>query len=71
MDAQQKLFEVIELLEDVFGDDANVKAYLIDHLKMFASNDHGFLSNDLNIDKLIKSIKEEDCDWAVPYLKRH
>ena len=60
MDAQEKLFEVIEMLEEVFDDDVNVQTYLIDHLKMFASNNHGFLTNDLNIDKLIKSIKEEE-----------
>lgn len=55
-EAQEKLFECIELLEEAVGDDANAKAYLIDHLKIFASDDHEFLSDDLNIDKLISRI---------------
>lgn len=58
-DAQDKLFECIELLEDVVGDDANAMAYLVDHLKIFASDEHGFVSSSLNIDKLIQQIEEE------------
>ena len=53
-EAQEKLFEAIELLEDAVGDDANARAYMIDQLKTLASNDHGFLCNDLNMDKLIE-----------------
>ena len=58
-DAQDKLNECIELLEQAEGNNLNTKAYLIDHLKIFASNDHGFLSDDLNIDKLIDRVQQE------------
>jgi len=40
--AQEKLFECIELLEEAVGEDRNVQAYLIDHLKIFASEGMGF-----------------------------
>jgi hypothetical protein len=61
-DAQDKLNECIDLLEQADGDNANTQAYLIDHLKIFASNDHGFLSRDLNIDELINRAEtSETC----------
>ncbi len=60
INAQEKLFECIELLEDAVGDDKNVNTYLIDHLKIFLSNDHGFLSNNLNIDKVIEDIQKRN-----------
>jgi transcription initiation factor IIE alpha subunit len=65
-DAQEKMFEIIETLEVVFPDDANVKAYMIDHLKIKASEGHGFLSSDLNFDNLMERVKEdeeEDVPW--------
>ena len=55
-EAQDKLFEVIELLEAAVGDDANVKAYLIDQLKTNASDGHGFLCNNLTIDQVIADL---------------
>ena len=62
LDAQEHLFEAIELLEGYVKatDDQNAKAYLVDHLKIIASNGHGFLSSDLNIDKLIERVDEEN-----------
>lgn len=57
--AQDLLFEAIDLLEQATAGDGNAKAYLVDHLKIMASEDHGFLSRDLNLDKLIERYREE------------
>ena len=57
MDAQDKLNECIELLEQAEGENPDTRAYLIDHLKIMASKDHGFLSKDLNIDDLIDRVQ--------------
>lgn len=61
-EARDLLNQAIELIEQVFPNDEYVKAYMIDHLKIRAGGDHGFLSSDLNIDSLIKRIVfgEED-----------
>jgi len=61
-DAQQKLFEVIQDLETYVREtgDRNAKAYLVDHLKIAASDDHGFLGRDLNIDQLKERVMRED-----------
>ena len=61
-DAQEKLFEVIETLEELFGDDGNAQAYMIDHLKIKASSGHGFLSSDLNLDELYDRLSEQQED---------
>jgi hypothetical protein len=52
--AQEKLREVIDLLEETCRDDENAKAYIVDHLKIICSSDHCFFSRDLNLDDLIK-----------------
>ncbi len=59
-DAQEKLFEIIETLDNYVNltDDQNAKAYLVDHLKIMASKDHGFLSRDLNIEDLFDRVQE-------------
>lgn len=57
--AQVKLQDCIRLLELACKGDAYAKAYLIDHLKIYASDDHGFLSGDINIDKLIEKYGEQ------------
>ena len=59
-EAQEKLFEAIELIEEATSgtdNQENTKAYLLDHLRIMASNDHDFLSRDLNIDKVIAKLK--------------
>ena len=55
-EAQEKLFDCIELLEAAVGDDSNVKAYLIDQLKTKASDGHGFLCSNLTIDQVIADL---------------
>ena len=57
-EAQEHLFQAIEILEKATAGDGNAKAYLVDHLKIMASEDHGFLSRDLNLDKLIERYRE-------------
>lgn len=53
-DAQQHLRDAIELLESYVEqtNDDEAQAYIIDHLKIYTSADHSFLSRDLNLDDL-------------------
>lgn len=55
-EARDHLQQAVDLIEKVFPNDEYVKAYMIDHLKIRTGNDHGFLSDDLNIGKLIDRI---------------
>ena len=59
-DAQEKLFDAIELLTTYVNEtgDSNAKAYIVDHLKIMASRDHNFLSRDVNIDDLVDRVNE-------------
>lgn len=61
-EAQEKLFDVIEAIEEVFPDDANIKAYLTDHLRIYASDEHGFLTSNPNLDELMSTLMEERGD---------
>ena len=56
--AQESLFDAIEYLEKYVGlsGDQEAKCYLVDHLQIMASSDHGFMSRDLNIDDLIERV---------------
>lgn len=59
-EAQDHLKEAISLIADyvrVTGD-SYAEAYLLDHLKIFAGRNHGFLSSDLNLDDLIEQLNE-------------
>jgi len=58
-EAQEKLYEAIELLEPIADEDSNFRAYFLDHLKIMAGEGHEFLSRDLNLDKMRERIKEE------------
>jgi hypothetical protein len=51
--AQVFLNRAIDVLEVACKDDSNAQAYLVDHLKIAASNDHGFATCALNLDQLI------------------
>jgi len=62
-DAQEKLGEVIELIEKAvsgLGIEGMTRAYLIDHLKIYHTNSHGFLSNDPNLDRLREQLEDSD-----------
>ena len=62
-EAQEHIAEAIELIRDaVHGTDcqAHVKAYILDHLKIMGSRDHGFLSRDTNLDDVTEMIEDED-----------
>ena len=74
-EAQEHLNQAISLLESYVREtgDHNAEAYLVDHLKIFAGRNHGFLSRDLNIDDLIERLneyeddeEESDADEATP-----
>ena len=69
--AQDHLNQAIALLETYVREtgDHNAEAYILDHLKIIAGRDHGFLSRDLNLDDLIERLNEnepedddEECD---------
>lgn len=58
-DAQEKLRDAIELIEEAVGDNSMHQAYLIDHLKIYCSSDHGFLTSDPNIDSVIEGLQDD------------
>lgn len=60
-EAQGLLREAIELLDEAvtLTNDRHAEAYLVDHLKIMASDEHGFLSRDLNCDTWIEQLQEE------------
>jgi len=62
--AQEDLYEVINTLEYVaeLTNDDHARAYLIDHLKIFAGEGHGFMSNDFNIDKWKEQLNNPEED---------
>lgn len=72
-EAQEHMVEAIERLQEVANETNNVRAqvYLVDHLRTMTSEDHGFLSNDFNIDKWIADLKEEydDVDEGQVYFE--
>ncbi len=61
-EAQEHLNQAIALLDFYVRatDDHNAEAYLVDHLKIFAGRNHGFLSRDLNLDDLIERLDETE-----------
>lgn len=63
-DAQEHLQQAIALLETYVREtrDGNAEAYLVDHLKILAGRDHGFLSRDLNLDDLLERLDERGED---------
>ena len=63
--AQRKLEECINLIEEAISDTSDknhIEAYLVDHLKIFLGNDHGFCSDNLNLDKVMQMLQDEDED---------
>ena len=60
--AQTALLFAIGLLEEVADEtgDGHARAYLIDHLKIRAGENHGFLSRDFNIDEWIERLDSDD-----------
>ena len=61
-EAQEHLFAAIRLIETYVSatDDRNAEAYLLDHLRIFAGREHGYLSRDLNIDDLLERLDDRD-----------
>lgn len=60
-EAREHLQSAVDLIKQVFPNDAYVKAYMIDHLQIRTGN-HEFLSGDLTISNLIDRIVDEEED---------
>jgi len=67
--AQQLLEASITLIEEATKGDANTKAYLVDQLKTFVKEDHGYLCSNLNLDKVMRKYQDEDeeieSNWEI------
>ena len=64
-EAQELLLEAIDLIAEAVKEtqyESHTKAYMIDHLKIMASSDHGFLTRDLNLDELINGLEDPDSE---------
>ena len=62
-EAQGLLQEALDLVKEATKGhyvESNVKAYFTDHLRIMVDDNHGFLTNDLNIDKIKANIQDED-----------
>ena len=66
-DAQAELFNAIERLETYVREtnDLEAEAYIVDHLKIIAHRDHGFLAGDLNLDDLMERLDDEEEEDAT------
>src|ERR1043165_923632 len=62
--AQAALMFAGGLLKQVADDtgDEHARAYLVDHLQIMTSSDHGFLSRDFNLDKWIEQLESAGDD---------
>lgn len=61
-DAQYHLREAISQLEFYVREsgDSYADAYILDHLKILAGRDHGFLASDPNLDDLLDALADRD-----------
>lgn len=59
VEAQEKIFEAIDLLKKARLTESQ-KTYIIDHLEIIASRDHGFISCNLNLDDVLESLRETE-----------
>lgn len=60
-EAQEQLLEAIATLKQVAHElkDRHAEAYLIDHLEILASDNHGFVSHDFNISEWLEQLQDE------------
>jgi len=67
-EAQEKMFEAIELLEQYchLAHERHTEAYILDHLKIMTSADHGFLSRDANLGEVIDGLLHPEEDFEEP-----
>lgn len=66
-EAQEKLFEAIELIESAFPNDGWVEAYVVAPLQIRASRDNPYLSSNPNLDDLKDRIEDEESS-EVDYM---
>lgn len=60
-EAREHLQNAVDLIKQVFPNDAYVKSYMIDHLQIRTGN-HDFLSGDLTISNLVDRIVDGEED---------
>lgn len=60
--AQRLINAAIDILSDVVKEtnDRNAEAYVVDHLRILAGSDHGFLDRSMNLDKWIERLEDRD-----------
>lgn len=58
--AQEKLDDVIRMLKFACDGDPSAESYVIDHLLMLQSKNHGFLKSGVNLDSLIERYENDD-----------
>lgn len=63
-EAQEYLNTAIERIDEYVrrsGDHA-AEAYILDHLKIMAGSNHGFLGGDLNLDDIIEQLNQFEAE---------
>jgi hypothetical protein len=61
-DAQEMIIEAYALIAQAvqgLPSEANTRAYVLDHLYILATSEHGFLSRDKNLDDVIRELEED------------
>ncbi len=58
-EAQDRFLGALEIVENTVGDDPYIKAYFVDHMKIMAARDHGFLDGSENFDTIIERLENE------------
>lgn len=67
VEAQEKMAEVIELLEFAISGDLYFKSYILDQLRCRLDGEHGFLSGDVHIGKVIEWLEGQIEDGPEGY----
>lgn len=63
-DAQEHMRQAIESLRcyvELTGD-RHTEAYILDHLRIMTSSDHGFMSRDANVGDVIDQLLHQDIE---------
>ena len=64
--AQEFIMLALDLLKTATQNDRNAQAYIVDHLKIMAGSNHGFLDSSLNLDVLFERYQSDpDNDIEV------
>jgi len=58
-EAREHLQKAHDLIKAVFPNNQKVQTYFLDHLRMKVTQEHGYMSKNLNIDDLIGRLRRE------------